>query len=413
MNRKTDRYAYVLDDEPEVGTLVCHFLIANGFVSQQFSEPIPFLVRIKTTAPELIVLDLALGQTDAVEIIRQLEVLDYKGTLLLISGRYESSLAKINDIGKSHGLAMLPPLQKPFGASELRHRLKAAPQVSESLAERKNGRTDLMPMDLGEALRNRWLELWYQPKIDLKSLKICGAEALLRARHPQRGIISPASFLPPPGDPQYIPLTNFVIQQALADWDYFAERNVLLKLAVNVPVSAMRISGFTPSVRQSLPNDPRFPGLIIEVTEDEAVREPQWMQEMAAQLKLYNISLSIDDFGSGYASLSRLRELPCTEVKLDQTFVSNCSSDKGKQLLCRAAIDLAHGFEATVCAEGVENVQDLRTLIGMQCDAAQGFLFAKPMSCKDFLENLFPRADARTDELDHADAPLLASGGRH
>jgi EAL domain-containing protein (putative c-di-GMP-specific phosphodiesterase class I)/FixJ family two-component response regulator len=412
MNRRTERYAYVLDDEPEVGTLVCHFLIGSGFFPQHFSEPIPFLVRIKAAAPELIVLDLTLGQTDAVEIIRQLEVLKYRGTLLLISGRYESSLAKVNDIGKSHGLAMLPPLQKPFGASEFMHRLNAAPEVSESLAEKRNGRTDLTPMDLGEALRNRWLELWYQPKIDLKSLKVCGAEALLRARHPRRGIMSPARFLPPPGDPQYTPLTNFVIQQALADWSYFAERDVLLKLAVNVPVSAMRVSAFIPSMRQSLPNDPRFPGLIIEVTEDEAIRDPQWMQEIVTQLKLYNISLSIDDFGSGYASLSRLRDLPCTEVKLDHTFVSNCSSDKGKQLLCGAAIDLAHGFGATVCAEGVESVQDLRTLTRLRCDAAQGFLFAKPMNCKDFLENLCARVSgANGRACSHADAPLLASSG--
>jgi EAL domain-containing protein (putative c-di-GMP-specific phosphodiesterase class I) len=268
-----------------------------------------------------------------------------------------------------------------------------APEVSEGAAAKKNGHADSVPIDLAEALRNRWLELWYQPKIDLKSMKVCSAEALVRTRHPKRGIIYPASFLPPPGDPQYMPLTNFVIQRALADWNYFAKRDVLLKLAVNVPVSVMRTFGFMPFLRQSLPTDPRFPGLIVEVTEDEAICEPEWMQELAAQLNLYDISLSIDDFGSGYSSLSRLRDLPCTEVKLDRAFVSNCSSDQGKQLLCGAAIDLAHGFGATVCAEGVENVEDLHTLIGLRCDTAQGFLFAEPMNREAFLESLCDRSD--------------------
>ena len=124
------------------------------------------------------------------------------------------------------------------------------------------------------------------------------------------------------------------------------------------------------------------------MTEDEAIREPEWIQEIAAQLKLYDVSLSIDDFGSGYSSLSRLRELPCAEVKPDRSFISNCSSDEGKKSLCKAAIDLAHRFGATACAEGVENVQDLRTLIGLRCDMAQGFLFARPRSPAAFLNVL-------------------------
>jgi EAL domain-containing protein (putative c-di-GMP-specific phosphodiesterase class I) len=160
-------------------------------------------------------------------------------------------------------------------------------------------------------------------------------------------------------------------------------------------VSVMRTTGFMPLVRRSLPADARFPGLILEVTEDEAIREPDWMQELAVQLKLYGISLSIDDFGSGYSSLSRLRDLPCAEVKLDRTFVSNCSSDRRKQMLCSAAIELAHGFGATVCAEGVDNPQDLQTLSDLQCDTAQGFLFSEPIDREALLAHLCGSAGVR------------------
>jgi EAL domain-containing protein (putative c-di-GMP-specific phosphodiesterase class I)/FixJ family two-component response regulator len=388
MDRTIARHAYVLDDEPDVGTLVCHLLTANGFTSQQFSNRAAFMVGLRASLPELIVLDLALGQTDAVEIIRQLKSVGYGGKLLLMSGRCESSLAEISGIGKFHGLAMLPPLRKPFGAAELGDRLSAAPEEPKTPAREATGNAGSTTADLIGALRNGWLELWYQPKIDLKSLQACGAEALVRIRHPKRGIIYPSGFLPRPGDPKYWALTRFVIQRAMADWTYLAERDVLLKLAVNVPVSVLRTTGFMPFVRRSLPTDARFPGLVLEVTEDEAIREPEWMQELAVQLKLYGISLSMDDFGSGYSSLSRLRDLPCAEVKLDRTFVSSCSSDRRKRMLCSAAIELAHGFGATVCAEGVENPQDLHTLTELGCDTAQGFLFSEPIDREALLAHL-------------------------
>lgn len=392
MNRNSGQRAYVLDDEPEIGALVCQMLVADGIDARQFSGANSFLAGIKSDPPELVVLDLALGQTDAVEIIRQLEILEYGGKLLLISGRYESTLNNVKNIGLSHGLAMLRPLQKPFSSSELRRRFTALPEAPPVAKKWKESAT-WAPIDLDEAIHNHWLELWYQPKIDLTSLNagganVCGAEALLRARHPEYGLISPGRILPPSTDPRLFALTAFVFEQASADWNYFARHGVLLKLAVNVPVSVIRSPDFMTIVRQSLPNDQKFPGLIVEVTEDEAIREPEWIQEVGAQLKLYDIALSIDDFGCGYSSLSRLRELPCAEVKLDRSFISNCSSDDGKQSLCKAAIELAHRFGATVCAEGVENIQDLRALIELQCDMAQGFLFARPRSPVAFLNSL-------------------------
>jgi EAL domain-containing protein (putative c-di-GMP-specific phosphodiesterase class I) len=250
----------------------------------------------------------------------------------------------------------------------------------------------MVSIDLGEALCKEWLELWYQPKIDLKTLSVCGAEALVRARHPEHGILSPAAFLPPAGDPQYEPLSSFVIRRAMTDWARFANAGMPLKLAVNIPVSVIHgplfFFGF---LRESLPRDERFPGLIIEVTEDEIIREPKWIREAAMRLKLYDVEISIDDFGSAYSSLSRLNDLPFVELKLDRCFVSNVSSDRLKRALCQTVVDLAHSFGALVCAEGVENPQDVRALIDMGCDTAQGFYFAKPMLPGPFVEKLLSR----------------------
>jgi EAL domain-containing protein (putative c-di-GMP-specific phosphodiesterase class I) len=110
----------------------------------------------------------------------------------------------------------------------------------------------------------------------------------------------------------------------------------------------------------------------------------QNLREIANQLKLYNVGISIDDFGSASASLSRLNDLPFTEVKIDRGFVLGCSSNQLKHSVCQTVIDLAHRFGATVCAEGVETVEDLRALIAMQCDSVQGYVFASPMPAAEF-----------------------------
>jgi EAL domain-containing protein (putative c-di-GMP-specific phosphodiesterase class I)/ActR/RegA family two-component response regulator len=391
----TVRRAYVLDDEPGVRAVVCRALAANGFDAVEFSTTVPFLTQLRINPPELVVLDLVLGQSDAVEIINHLESLKYAGRILLISGRGEVALKEIQQIGKSHGLAMLPPLAKPFRASELRERLNAAAELRGAAPAVQD--VDEPVLDLSEALEKNWLELWYQPKIDLKSLTVCGAEALIRAKHPEHGIVPPAGLLPPTDDPLYQPLTRFVIERAMADWRHFADQQMPLKLAINLPVSVIYAPDFVGFLRELLPKDPRFPGLFAEIKEDDISREPEWVREVATQLKLYNVQISIDDFGSAYSSLSRLLNLPCAEVKLDRTFISNCSWDRHKQTLCRTVVDLAHSFGVTTCAEGVENIQDLRALIDMGCDSAQGFLFAKPMERQAFVQKLRKRADKAGD----------------
>jgi EAL domain-containing protein (putative c-di-GMP-specific phosphodiesterase class I) len=167
-----------------------------------------------------------------------------------------------------------------------------------------------------------------------------------------------------------------------------------LKLAVNMPASVILASDFVNLVRQHLPAAADFPGLIIEVTEDEVIREPELIREIATQLKLYKVWISIDDFGSGYASLSRLKDLPFVEVKIDRSFVDSCASNQLKHGLCQTIVDLAHRFGASVCAEGVESAQDLRSLVNMGCNAAQGFLFAKPMPADQLAALMLSRSPA-------------------
>jgi EAL domain-containing protein (putative c-di-GMP-specific phosphodiesterase class I) len=137
-----------------------------------------------------------------------------------------------------------------------------------------------------------------------------------------------------------------------------------------------------------LPANGRFPGALIEVMEEDLINNPEWMYEVAVQLRLYKAEISIDDFGMGYSSLVRLGQLPFTEIKLDQSFVAGCASDAKKRHLCQASVDLAHRMGAAVCAEGVDGTDDLRLLVEFGCDRAQGYLFAQPMPAADFVARL-------------------------
>jgi EAL domain-containing protein (putative c-di-GMP-specific phosphodiesterase class I)/ActR/RegA family two-component response regulator len=398
--RTPRRVAYVLDDEAQIGAFVCEILVANGFAARQYADALPFLAEVEADAPLLAIVDLALGHSDAVEVIRQLKAIKYRGRVLLMSGRDEGTLAQINQIGERHGLAMLSPLKKPFRAGDLKLRLADLIASDQPLTAEEHptavGTQDLpagasrgkAKVDIEEALQRNWLELWYQPKIDLKSLLICGGEALLRARHPKLGVVAPADLLPPAGDPRYQPLSWFVIRRAVEDWELFARQGTPIQLSVNVPVSVVLVPDFIGFVRGALPSDPRFPGLIVEITEDEIIEDREWVHEVATQLKLYDVSISIDDFGSAYSSLSRLNDLPFSELKLDRSFVSGCSSNPLKFGVCRTVVDLARNLGASVCAEGVEEREDLRSLVEIGCDTAQGFLFARPMPAEQFAQML-------------------------
>jgi len=379
--------AYILDDDHQAGILVSRMLNASGFTPTPFSELTPFLEETKAAPPWVIVLDLALGRSDAVAVIRHLKTLNYPGKVLLMSGRDESVLLEVKTIGMSQGLAMLPPLRKPFRVNELKESLSATPAVA---AAPDADIAEAPTLDLERALVCGWLELWYQAKIELKSFAVCSAEALVCARHPQHGIVAPVNFLPQAsGDALYDPISRFVLRTAMKDWSrYFADLRTPLKLAVNVPLSVFRLESFTRLVCEVTPKDERFPGLVIELTEDEIIHDPKSIREIITQLALHNVSISIDDFGSAFSSHARVRDIPFVELKLDRSFVIGCSSDKSKRLLCASAIDLAHGFGASVCAEGVESKGDLETLIALGCDTAQGYLLAKPEPVENFIAAL-------------------------
>jgi EAL domain-containing protein (putative c-di-GMP-specific phosphodiesterase class I) len=238
---------------------------------------------------------------------------------------------------------------------------------------------------LADVLGRGWFELFYQPKIDLKTMRLVGAEGLVRARHPTRGLISPGVFLPAASEADILALTERVIITALKDWETCAANGMSVKLSVNVPVSALVKLPIPTMLREQRPQSENWPGLIMEVTEDEIIHDLKIANDVADALRAYNCSLALDDFGAGYSSLARLRQLPFSELKIDRSYVTNCHIDRINAGLCETIVELGKRFGLKTVAEGIETTHESHKLQGIGCDIGQGYLFAKPMAKRQLI----------------------------
>jgi EAL domain-containing protein (putative c-di-GMP-specific phosphodiesterase class I) len=271
-------------------------------------------------------------------------------------------------------------------------------------------------IEIAEALRNNWFEIWYQPKIDLKRKCLAGAEALARIRHPSLGVLLPGSFLPGCDDESIAMLTEHALLATLHNWSTFDAAGFNLHLAINLPVSMLLKLPIPQMVHENRPKADHWPGVILEVTEDQVVRDIALAREIATQLRISDITIAIDDFGAGYSSFSSLRDLPFAELKVDGSFVKNCATDAANAAICQTAIDLAHRFGSAAVAEGIESSADLEALLVMGCDFGQGVLIAPPMPQERFLGLLRQRMNRPRQQPDpdtgHSEADAEGAIGR-
>jgi EAL domain-containing protein (putative c-di-GMP-specific phosphodiesterase class I)/ActR/RegA family two-component response regulator len=369
--------AFVIDDEEGVCTFIAAAVESLGYAATTFTNAQLALGALKHLTPEIIFLDIAIGGSDAIEVLRALEQHGYGGVVQLMSGSNQTILEDVRRIGERHKLIMRPPLQKPFRMDAIRKVIADAPIDVWTAKEPLPDTTPSVGLD--QALQRGWLEVWYQPKYDLTKGTFAGAEGLIRCRHPVYGVLSPGSFLPGARPTALAALTEFVVLTALRDWQELSQSGFNLLFAVNASIASLTDLNLPALIRQNRPKNPDWPGLIIEVTEGEVAEDVGLAHEIATQLGIYGISLAIDDFGEGYSSFARLRELPFAELKLDASFVKNCAKDAKNAGICQAIVELAHNFGAVAVAEGLEAMEDVRAIQRMGCDLGQGFAFARPM----------------------------------
>jgi EAL domain-containing protein (putative c-di-GMP-specific phosphodiesterase class I) len=244
-----------------------------------------------------------------------------------------------------------------------------------------------LDLDLERAVRANEIELNYQPVIELTTGRPIGVEALVRWRHPKVGDISAGNIVGIAERTGLIgTLTFWVLNAVLRESAYWRGRSAREpRFAVNISPRMLADPELPSVVDQSLKTwGASAERLSLEIPESSTISEAERATAVLTRLKAVGVRIAIDDFGSGFTSLSELKKLPIDEIKIDRPYVSGMLGDPGDRALVRSAIDLAHHFEIAAAAEGVENPAVLDELQRLGCDYAQGFLVARPLGERAF-----------------------------
>jgi EAL domain-containing protein (putative c-di-GMP-specific phosphodiesterase class I) len=239
---------------------------------------------------------------------------------------------------------------------------------------------------LRRALDRRELVVYYQPKVDIATQQACGAEALVRWEHPTRGLLPPVEFVPVAEASGLISrLTNYVLDAALERVRAWLDSGVRVPVSVNLSARSLDDLTLPQQVRSMLARH-RVPAelLCLEITETAIMHDPDSALVVLGELSTAGVKLSLDDFGTGYSSMSYLQRLPVTELKIDRSFVTGLQDSRANDVLVRSTIELGHGLNLQVVAEGVEDAATVATLGELGCDIVQGYYYARPMPAEEF-----------------------------
>jgi diguanylate cyclase (GGDEF)-like protein/PAS domain S-box-containing protein len=297
-------------------------------------------------------------------------------------------------VAASVGIAMFPEhgvtaeelLRRSDVAMYIAKRTGSGHAVVDAAQEEQTARQLALLADLRQCIARAELVLHYQPKIDLATHDVSGVEALVRWRHPERGLLMPGSFMPEVESTELIgPVTKWVLNEALRQQREWLEQGIDLTVAVNISARSLGSRSPLPDVVHELTETWKTPAgrLILELTESALIEASA--PEILAQLHGMGQTLSIDDFGTGYSSLAYLQRLPVDELKIDKSFVTALSTAGDDAVIVRSTIDLAHNLGLTVVAEGVEDMASKEMLVGYGCDRAQGYFIARPCPADEFI----------------------------
>jgi EAL domain-containing protein (putative c-di-GMP-specific phosphodiesterase class I) len=384
LNRSGAPICFLVDQEPSMRHFLSLIMHGLGIDTVEFADGAALREALASKKPDLVFQDVSLDSSDAIESVLALGKHGFRGPMQLTSNRGSAVLEHIKSIGVQNALHMLPVLKKPFETDAL---VKILSQLKLGIAS-----TATVKISLSEALANNWIEFWYQPKIDLRKKRLAGVEAFARARHPQHGVLLPGAFTSDASEGDLIKLAEIAMTSALQAGNKFAEVGVQLRLAVNVPIQALVKLPVVDIVKTYRPSPEKWPGMIIDITEDQIIKDVPLALNLSMKFAESNVRLAIDDFGRAYSALTKIESLPFAELKLDRVFVTDCGTNKMNAPLCKTVIDLAHGFGSVAVAVGIEKASDAVALVSMGCDYGQGFLLGQPMPEERFLSLLRQRA---------------------
>ena len=274
--------------------------------------------------------------------------------------------------------------------------------------------------DFEKALTNNEFILFYQPKINLLTGQLIGVEALIRWRHPLKGLLSPIEFLPAiETHPLAIKLGEWVLDQALKQMHRWAQQNLQVSISVNISAQQLMKPNFVGRLKSILNRHPNVPHhqLEIEILETSKLEDMTQTSHIILQCKKLGVSFALDDFGTGYASLTYLKQLPISLIKIDQSFIKGIMNNVKDLRILEGVISLASALKQNVLAEGIETVEQGEILLQLGCCMGQGYAIAPPMQPENLPNWLskwqLPPSWKNTDSKTQEQLPLLFASIEH
>lgn len=355
------------------------------------SNGVQALTLIREAEPalvDIVLIDLEMPEMDGMELIRHLGSAASTSTVVILSAKEPALLASVGKMALAYKVRLLGVIEKPITRDKLKDVLiRHQPFVPKP--EWIANDTPVFSIDeIMHGMQQREFEPFFQPKIDLTTGNIIGAEALARWRHPDHDIVCPYAFITTLEQNGKINKLTFqmleLAAQACCQWranGYDWGVSVNLSLAsLSDPMLADSIS----SIVRLVGLDPSF--MTLEISESAAMANVASGLENLARLRMHGFELSIDDYGTGYASMQQLTRIPFTELKIDQGFVTGCVDNHATRAIVESSVSMARSLGIKSVAEGVETQTDWDVLKDMNCDVAQGYFIAKPMDAGSFLK---------------------------
>ena len=372
----------VVDDDPEVGKIVIRTIAQMNSDCTISLNGTEFRTEYLRTEYTLVILDMHLPDTDGIELLRFISSQIHRARILIVSGKDLRFINAAVNVALALGLDVVGHFQKPLPIRALRSVIAKA--LSEGSPPRESSGSPFG--DLHRAIQTNELRLLYQPKIDMKTRRLAGAEALIRWEHATRGLLGAMEFIPlAERNGLIVPLTRWVLTNAIRHIALWRSNGADFAVSINVPGACLNDIEF-PNLVFELLEFYEVPGtsLCIEITESGATQDIVTATDVLTRLGIRGIALSIDDFGTGYSSLMKLHQLPFTELKIDKTFVLGINDSEESKVIPETIINLARNLKMVSTAEGVETPLLWDHLERMNCDLAQGYFIAGPMDVESF-----------------------------
>ena len=368
----------IVDDEPIQRLIIARCAQKIGWSADEASTLSEARQQLETRKFRAVVIDLCLGEEDGLALLHMLRKIASNSIVVFVSGADERVLAACFRVARSMGLRVSGTLRKPIQPHNLHAMLLANPSrstLAQSGLARPTAEQFAQALDRGEVYAE------FQPKVDLRTSRLIGVEALARWRCPELGYVAPELFVPVAEEAGLVNrLTQRILSQAIALCERCRQHQSDFSVAVNISPMLLSNEHFPAEIEQTL-LDGNLPAgaLVLEVTESTMVLNPSLATEVLTRLSIKGVRFSIDDFGTGHSSLVSLLRSPFAELKIDRSFVEVCQTDLEAWKIISAVLSLAHELGMRVVAEGIESRLTSEMLREAGCDIGQGWFFGRPM----------------------------------